>query len=174
MRGRFSGFTLIELLVTVALIAILATLAVPSFRDTIRRNKVATTHNELVGALSLARTEALRSTHGGGVCGASSDGTDCNGTADWSTGWLVWSDADDTAGFDKAKDQVVRWVQGRDQMSIGVSGANDVQFNRRGMRGNGATGLLLKPSECPSGQDLVRNIAINAGGQVATTKGNCT
>ena len=54
------GFTLLELMVTVAVVAILATVGVPSFRDLIQNNRVTTQTNELVTALNFARTEAVK------------------------------------------------------------------------------------------------------------------
>ena len=54
------GFTLLELMVTVAVAAILATVAVPGFRDLIQNNRVTTQTNELVTALNFARTEAVK------------------------------------------------------------------------------------------------------------------
>lgn len=54
------GFTLIELLVTIVVLAVLLTLAAPSFRDVIQNNRVTAQANELVSALNLARSEAVK------------------------------------------------------------------------------------------------------------------
>lgn len=54
------GFTLIELLVTVAILAILLGLAVPSFRSLIENNRTQTAANNLTGALQFARSEAIK------------------------------------------------------------------------------------------------------------------
>jgi len=55
-----SGFTLIELMVVVALMAIIATIAVPSFRGLIESNRLKSTTNEVLGTLNYARSEAVR------------------------------------------------------------------------------------------------------------------
>lgn len=85
--GESRGFTLIELLVTISVMAILAALALPSFQQTLRSNRVATTTNELLASLALARSEAIRNTHGAAMC-PSADGASCG--TDWGQGWLVW------------------------------------------------------------------------------------
>ena len=54
------GFTLLELMVTVAVAAILTTVAVPGFRDLVQNNRVTSQTNELVAALTMARTEAIK------------------------------------------------------------------------------------------------------------------
>lgn len=59
-RRRERGFTLIEVMVTVILIAILASLAAPSFQTTIARFRVRTAAESLMSGLQLARSEALR------------------------------------------------------------------------------------------------------------------
>lgn len=88
---RLQGFTLLELMITVSILAILLAIAVPSFTSTIRSNQIETTTNGLVGALSLARSEASKRGTSVSVC-ASTNGTSCSGGTDWSTGWIVFMD----------------------------------------------------------------------------------
>jgi type IV fimbrial biogenesis protein FimT len=57
---RIRGFTLVELMVTLSIAAVLLAVGVPPFSRLIANNRMATQTNELVGALNLARAEAVR------------------------------------------------------------------------------------------------------------------
>jgi len=57
---RARGFTLIELLVTLVVMAILVTIAAPSFSRLIASNRLTSQTNEFILALNLARSEATR------------------------------------------------------------------------------------------------------------------
>jgi type IV fimbrial biogenesis protein FimT len=98
--GGERGFTLLELITTLTVASILLTVAVPSFFNTMRNSRAAANANELVSALSVARSEAIRRGARVSVC-RTSNGTTCNfaGGATWATGWLVFVD---TAGSDTA------------------------------------------------------------------------
>lgn len=78
---RGGGFTLIEMMVVVALVAVLGSIAVPSFRDLLSNQRLAASTGDFVAALSLARAEALKRTQRVTLSPTSGK--------DWSTGWDV-------------------------------------------------------------------------------------
>ncbi len=88
--GSVRGFTLIELVVTLAVAAILATIAIPNFETTIQNNRQVAQINSLLEALNFARSTAIK--QGGQwtttVCAGTSTG--CTGT-NWADGWVVFS-----------------------------------------------------------------------------------
>src|SRR5688572_29174195 len=86
------GFTLMELMFAIAILAILLGLGVPGFRQIIENNRLITQNNEVVTALNLARSEALRLAGDVTMC-ASADGESCSEETDWSSGWIVFVDS---------------------------------------------------------------------------------
>lgn len=77
---RASGFTVVELVITIAIVAILAALALPNFREFSVRMTVTDNTNDLVGALNVARSEAVK--RGRAAAVIANDG-------DWNNGWQV-------------------------------------------------------------------------------------
>jgi type IV fimbrial biogenesis protein FimT len=92
MRVRFGGFTLIELMVTVAILAVLLVLAVPSFSSTISRSRVASAASSLSVAFTTAKSEAVKRGRSVTVCKSaniSAAQPTCATSGDWSTGWII-------------------------------------------------------------------------------------
>ncbi|HAL39753.1 MAG TPA: pilus assembly protein FimT [Polaromonas sp.] len=79
-KNTTRGFTLIELMVTVAVLAVMASLAAPSFRELLAAQRVRTTAYNIVGDLVLARNEAVK--RGESV-------TLTPVSAAWNNGWSV-------------------------------------------------------------------------------------
>lgn len=93
---RHRGFTLIEALITVAMLAILATLAAPSFDSLILRTRLVSLGNDLTASVQLARSEALKRNAVVVMC-ASANGATCSGSSgDWSSGWIIALEAGGT------------------------------------------------------------------------------
>ena len=84
-----------ELVVTIALVAILTTLAIPSFSEVLRQWRRDSATRELSTSLQMARSEAIKSSRQTVIC-PSTDGTACVAGTEWNTGWMVF--VDDGAG----------------------------------------------------------------------------
>ncbi|MBA2078003.1 GspH/FimT family pseudopilin [Rhodanobacter sp. PCA2] len=135
------GYTLVELMVTLAVLAILAMIAVPSFRDTIRRNRVNAASNALLADLRYARTEAINRGQLVSLC-PSSDGSNCtaDGT-DWDAGWLVYTYPAGAASANAAYaagNILLRAGGGRPDVTIRSSTTNVVSFAQQGQLQPGA------------------------------------
>lgn len=108
-RNQGRGFTLIELLVAISVLVILATVAVPSFTTLIRNNRAASEANQVLSVLTLARSEAVRRNRHVTVC-PSSDGLQCEPSASWEKGVIVFVDAN-AAGERDAQDPSAELLQ---------------------------------------------------------------
>ena len=88
---RQRGFTLVELMVTITLVAILTSLAIPSFGEILRQWRRDSATRGLLTSLQLARTESIRTSRHAIVC-PSTNGTSCAASTEWSTGWIAFLD----------------------------------------------------------------------------------
>ena len=87
MKSRTSsGFSLLELMITIIIGAILAALALPSFRTYFIRSSISQTSNGLLAAMNTARTEAIKRNAYVRVDPTTSH---C-ATTSWSCGAFVW------------------------------------------------------------------------------------
>ncbi len=159
------GFTLIELMVTVVIAAILLTVAVPTFRDVIQNNRLATQANDLVTAFNLARSEAITRAIPVSVC-KSTDGLACTASGRWDQGWIVFVDPNSSRTVD-AGDAILR-VHGALPTGFTASGpTNSPQNQGVTYNASGATpGFNQTITLCDPEGDLrrARGVIVSVGG----------
>lgn len=173
---KSSGFTLLEVMVVVAIVAILTTLAAPSFVSLMQSNSVSSNVNTFMSDLRFARSESIR--RGGAVIMCRSDDPEaaapvCNttsGTNGWVSGWIIFENRDSATTTNlnfTTGDELLR-VQGpiTNLDSIGESGGSTkFQFTALG-RAKGlssATSLQFGGGSVPNTRQRV--VCVNQTGR---------
>lgn len=81
---RNAGFTLIELMTTVTVSGVLLAIAIPAFTNFVATSRLADQTNELIGALNMGRSEAIRRNRNVTFCRAATNvSTTCIGAGNW-------------------------------------------------------------------------------------------
>jgi len=171
---RNRGMTAVELLFTMAIAGLVLALAVPNFRDFVQNNRAAEEANALVGALALARSEAVTRGVPVTVC-ASTDGATCSDDLDWSTGWIVFTDGNAPLGAVDAgapSDTVLRALPELRNGSALTADAEFVAYAPNGFLTNGASVTFdLDIPDCTGNHN--RTITVNLQGRGAVANAAC-
>ena len=174
MKTEF-GFTLVELLITLLVASILLAVAVPSFNDFIWNNRVVASNNQLVNALAVTRSEAIRRRQNTVLC-PSADQLNCTGNPNWEAGWIIYNDADaDGVNDNNAAESTLRvWDAQPNGMTItAAGGATRVTFDRLGATNNADTFSVNNP-DCETGQaDRERDVALIGTGTTSYQRMDC-
>lgn len=185
--ARYRGFTAIELMVTVAILAVLAALAAPSFTPIIQRWRVRDAAESLTTALYFARSEAIKL--GGNIVVAkntSGNGCTSSGNSDWSCGWHVFYDANNNGSQDTCNvgntpnecDLKINTFPPR--VSITLSGSTGIiTINRWGMLAHAVNAtapstmdFLLTPQGMDSSASSAARLCAGTGGRIVQKKGS--
>lgn len=103
MKYKQGGFTLIELMFTVLVLAVLLAIGVPNFRDFLRNSRMAAQANDLLSAVNLTRSEAVKRRAPVSLCsGTVAD--NCDADADFADGWFVFVDVNGDGDIDAGED----------------------------------------------------------------------
>jgi type IV fimbrial biogenesis protein FimT len=95
MKNRSHGFTLMELMIVLALAATIFAIGAPSFNEFRRNNRLTGIANDFLGAIQVARGEAIKRQVPVAVCpsdNATDDVPTC--TTGAFTGWIAFVDPD--------------------------------------------------------------------------------
>ncbi len=188
---KVSGFTLLELIVTVGIAGVLVSLAVPSVRSYVERGKMTTFGNDMVSAMHIARSEAIKRSGVACVCPSTNalDPTpSCSGSNEWETGWIAFYDSSGDCAFspgDNPPDILLKATgnEGFEDFTIRnnsstINNTDFIRFNSRGvpMLSNGANqqgmfvicdarGYLLDSD----GDTIPRGLVLSPAGSVQGT-----
>lgn len=162
---------MIELISTMAIAAIVISIAVPSYQTSVQNNSKTTSINALATALQLARSTAITRRVNVTMCksntitAATPTCRSGGGSGDWSQGWIIFTDSDNSASINGG-DTLLR-VQGALPKGASFIGnnnvTNQVSFSPSGL----APGSNGRITHCDArGAADASALIISIGGQV--------
>lgn len=164
---RAQGFTLLEIAVTVAILAILASAAVPSFTQVLAKNRTSGYTNDFVAALNLARSEAVAKRVSTKVC-TSADAATCRAAGDssvlaWASGWVV---------LDTDNNRVLAYHEALSGQVNLTSDVSSVTFDASGaMTSASQTDFYLRATTCINKDD--RLVRLSGSGRISVFNAAC-
>lgn len=169
-RASQAGFTLVELVVTLAVLAIIVSMAAPSFTGLMNSSRLTSQSNEIVAALQSARMDAIRRNAPSYFCSSNNNAT-CTNTSPW-TGWIVYTDIDRDNTVDAG--ELLRTGTVKGVVSVVTSSAiknNRVVFRPDGLAREGGVLLdgmfrICMPVKLPA--ENARDISIGTGSRIST------
>ncbi|WP_269619496.1 GspH/FimT family pseudopilin [Zhongshania sp. BJYM1] len=146
--GQQRGYTLLELMVTLGIVSILAAVAVPSFNDVIRTQRLRSVASDLNATFQLARSEAVK---------RNTDVTVTRAGSSWVEGWTV------TAAGDTLRSQDA--VSG-----VNITGsANSFIFRSNGRIDSSVTFDLVSSAS----SSVAKCVRLSLSGSTTTDDGSC-
>lgn len=176
-RGPASGFTLVELMVTIAIAAVLLTLAAPSFKTTIQRWRVNSARQTYAASLYVARRAAIK--HGGAVVmhrrAPTGDCPHVTQARHWGCGWDICIDTDGDGQCtapseppDPTDDVPLQSVANLAATNIVLSAnASRLRFGPWGHpNGLGTLGVTFSPADGTAGTGITSTLCMSSGGRI--------
>ncbi|WP_338065414.1 GspH/FimT family pseudopilin [Thiospirillum jenense] len=167
-RRRSAGFTLIEMIITVAIAAILMSIAVPSFQQMMQQNRTAAVTNQLLGTFRMARSEAVTRGKTVTVCksaNVTATNPTCTTDGNWETGWLIFVDDNNNGSVDTGELIKVGQLEAG-QATIAGNGVliNQISFASSGKTTSSTMASLIIQQSAES--ESCRKITVNRVGRI--------
>lgn len=163
------GFTAIELMVVIAMIAILAALAAPSFSSIIERWRVYKAVKGMESTLHLARSEAIKR-NGLVAIEKLPNSRDCSLAAtnqEWGCGWQIFVDSNNDGTHDGAEEILhVTPAPKNVNVSMGNS-ARSLRVDRWGQVSSlGTAGIQFSPHPTGVTSPATTRLCVSSGGRI--------
>ena len=170
MRGQ-QGFTLFELIITLAIAAIVVGMAAPSFSNMIQDNRLSGQSLDLVAALNLARSEAIKRRVQVTLCKSANE-QNCTNAGDWGQGWIVFVESISVNQVRDNNEPILRvhgTLAGNNRLTGNVNFINSITYQPSGTTFGLGTGTLAL---CDNRNDAAISpaIVINSTGRPRLTR----
>lgn len=152
---KSAGFTLIELLMVVAIAGIILSVGIPSFQSMITNNRLTTQANSMVGALNIARSEAIKRNQ---LLVVRKTGSK------WKDGWQVFVDANSNQTFDAGDKVIQTYSSITPGFFINSSFTNYISYRPDGRSNTNGNFYFCSPSQ----QAKFRKVVIANSGRIRT------
>lgn len=180
MNQRQAAFTTIELLITVSVLFIIISIALPNFQRQIANNRSVGIAEEFTGALSFARSEALKRVAPVTLCPANDTQTGCG--TDWKKGLLVIVDAAATEitkpPVIASSDAILRVWEADPNRSISIvpNTQTFIRYNGLGAlaRTEGAVPTVMNISAHKCTGSAKREVTVSLSGMLTTRSVACS
>lgn len=166
------GFTLVELMVTLAVVAILVAIGAPQLAAFVNKQQVRADMNNLISAIHLARSEAMKRSGVVTICplaSATATPPACAtnpGKTAWSNGWMVFID-NQPIGVFGSNDTPLKVEQGSRTGQITVAGnaiVSSISFQPIGISTSDMGSFTIGSGNC--------KLTLSKQGRATTS--NCT
>jgi type IV fimbrial biogenesis protein FimT len=158
------GFTLVELMMALAIVAVLATVALPAFGNLLGRTRQQVAMADLQASLNQARSSAVsRGMHV--IACPSIDQLNCLHTTQWHHGWLLFADLDHDGR--RSDDEPVIGTSQPRQEGIGILGTTGrprIDYQSDGSAGG--TNITLTVCDRNAGAARARTLVVSASGRI--------
>ncbi len=180
------GYSIIELISTLVLATFLLAVGIPRLNVFFDSNRMVSNTNNLVSAIQIARSEAIKRGQRVTVCksaNADAGAPKCSTSGGWETGWIVFEDTAGDGDFSSATDTILRRQAGVDgattTIRTGSPTVSDyIMFTSRGIpkttTGGAQSGTFRvcddRGMTNVSGNVIARGVVLNAAGRVRLSK----
>lgn len=163
---QHSGFTAVELMVVVAIIAILAALALPSFAHMINKYQTTQMENALVDTIYYARSEAVKWGGNVRITRMPNNATCSTGSAaEWDCGWQVQLTSVPPNAVGVPADRILRRVVANGKANISLRNTPPINLNAWG-NPSGGLGIMVQNIK----DDTIGHcINLSSGGRIKKT-----
>lgn len=160
---------MVEILVTLSIVALLMTLAVPSFKPLLDRWRVKQSVGALADSLRLARSEAIK--RGGNVIiqkvpNNTNGCTLADAVDSWGCGWFVYLDVNANNMYDSPPDERLQGIELAGGIQVLHRTGNTIVIDRWGAMNSQGTSFTVSVASGSIDAPTTRTLCVSSGGRI--------